>query len=84
MVVSGGVVRLYRILGACAFKVHSYLQFSMKKSTNPLIGACAYMRGIRVIIRLRLAAASEDVPWAGEVVCHCTGGWLDPSYRAHI
>jgi len=26
----------------------SYQQFSMKKLTNQLIGACAYMRGIRV------------------------------------
>jgi hypothetical protein len=43
-----GIVRLYRIIGACAFKMHLSLQFSMKKSTNPLIGACAYMRGIRV------------------------------------
>ena len=27
----------------------SYQQFSMKKLTNQLIGACAYMQGIRVL-----------------------------------
>ena len=43
-------MRLYRIIGACAFKVYSSVQYSKKKLPNPLIGACAYMRGIRVMI----------------------------------